>query len=278
MKNSSFFVYTLFFITHSCLALILNPPEHPTQFTPENTVFMFDVDGVLIKRGFWENWQDYWHIIRDCNFFDVFKFVGWHLCHLPTLYTNLLNCNMDAYLDELAQEWPFLQKETDQGTIISRIKRAITASTPIQRTQDILLSLHEQGYPITLTTNQTFSTLKRIIDAGILPDYSYYKLLFTSDRCKPESITLIRKPHKDYYQCFKKILAQTGLKPAHYIFIDDTYANVISSAREGIISVHVNNYERDPAQKLTDDLAQLGIIVHKSLSKEKGREKNSAFI
>jgi FMN phosphatase YigB (HAD superfamily) len=277
MKNSTFFLYFLFFIQHSSFAFIINPPEKSTSFTPSNTVFMFDVDGVLIKRGFWENWQEYWHIIRDCNFFDVVKFLGWHLLHLPSLANNLYNRDIDLYLDELAQEWPFLQQETAQGTILARIKRAITVSKPLPLMQEILLNLHDQGYPVALTTNQSFSTLKRIIDVGNLPDYSYYTLIFTSDRCKPDSPLLTRKPHKEYYQCFKKILRQqTGLTPAHYIFIDDMYKNVISSAKEEIISIHVNNYERDPAQKLTDDLAQLGIIVQSSATKEKGREKSPA--
>lgn len=274
MNKSSFITLFLFLISHLSFAVVLNPPIKSTNLIPSNTVIMFDVDDVLIKRGFWESWEEYWHIIRDCNFFDVVKFIGWHLLHVSSLADNLYNRDIHAYLDELAQEWPFLQQETAQGTILARIKRAITASKPIARMQEILLTLHDQGYPITLATNQTFSTLRRIIDVGNLPDYSYYTLIFTSDRCEPSNPILIRKPHKEYYQCFKKVLAQTGLTPAHYIFIDDRYKNVVNSAKEGIISIHVNNYERDPAQKLIDDLRQLGIIVQDTPAKEKGREKN----
>ena len=88
-KQQLFFIFFIFYSVFQ-FAFIINPPTKSTNLTPSNTVFMFDVDGILIKRGFWENWQEYWHIIRDCNFFDVFKFLGWHLLHLPSLANNLI--------------------------------------------------------------------------------------------------------------------------------------------------------------------------------------------
>lgn len=275
MKKIHYLFFLTFLLVTDNFGKIINNPPTKTSFTPENTVFMFDVDGVLVERSFWQNWHEYWNIMKDCSVFDLLQFFGWHLLHIPTLFTMVQQEDIEKYLDRLTQDWPFLLYETPTGTILERLKKLISAGYPKQETLDVLLNLQHQGFPITITTNQARSTFNRLVNNGVLPDFSTYALIFTADRCP--YLPYIKKPRKEYYECFMNTFEQKGFKPEHYIFIDDTYANVVASAQEGIISIHFNNCLQHPAQQLIDDLATLGIIVATEEDKEKGREKIPAF-
>jgi len=245
-----FFCINLFY----CNATIINPPSTLPEFNPNNTVFMFDVDDVLVERNFWQNRKDYWNIIKECSALDTIQFLSWHLIHATTFIDTIKHEDIEKYLDQQAQEWPFLLKETPQGTILERIKNAISKATPKQETIDILLNLHRRGFSIALATNQASSTLNRIIKNKVLPDSSHFIMLYTADYCHKE--TLIKKPQKEYYQCFKSSLKEKGFEPNYFIFIDDKYENVNASAKENILSIHFSN-----DKELENDLATLGIHV-----------------
>ena len=259
------FLFFLFITQQCCLSEIINKPDNHVKFTPENTVFMFDVDGVLVERGFWQNWHDYWNILQECNTFDLIKFFSWHLLHLPTLLTVVNQEDIEKYLDQQAKDWPFLLKKTPTGTILERLKATISKGKPKQEIIDILLDLHSQGFPITIATNQTRNTFDRLVNSDVVPDFSMYTMILTADHCP--CVPYIKKPQKEYYQCFKKKLSQQGLEPEHYIFIDDTYENVIAAAKEGIVSIYFDTRLYHASQQLICDLATLRITVAQEFSR-----------
>lgn len=268
MNIPLFVVYVLlFFNITNCNGKIINIPTKPFTLTPENTVIMFDVDGVLVDRGFWQNWYDYWSIIKACNFWEIIRFFGWSLIHLSTLFERLNNEDFENYLDYLTYDWPFLLTETPTGTIIDRFKETISKGLPRQHTIDILLTLYNQGFPITIATNQMRSVFNRLVKSGTLPNFSVYSLIFTADSCS--WVPMIKKPQKEYYQCFMDTWNQEN-NPEYFVFIDDRYENVAAAAQEGIISIHYKNH-----QELKKDLITLGIMMHEE--KEKGREKIPAL-
>ena len=275
LKAKQYYSIIFLLLHYALFSEIINPPKNPILFTPENTVFMFDVDGVLVERGFWQNRYDYWAIFKDANNkFQFLQMIGWNLLHLSTFIDNLKNQENDAFIDQLAQEWPVLQQETPKGIIAERIKETMSKGVPKQEIITIVLNLHKQGFPITIATNQGRKIFDRLVKNQTLPDFSLYSLIFTPDYNRHRYLL---KPDRAYFRQFKKELAKNNVHPKHLIFIDDTYENVVGAAKEHILSIFFKKTAKNSAQLLQQDLEKLGIRTT-PLEKEKGREKFPASV
>lgn len=266
-----FFRFLVFFTVLSLGAVIIQPSHkqnHDHDFYRENTIIMFDVDGVLIDRPVAAlNIQNTWSlIIQSIKLF----FGSTHkLDLLKTLFTmfkdrslilqEVQKYDLERIITWLSERYPVLQQQTKSGKpLFVELKKLLTEATPKKESIELLQTLFDKGYKIAIATNQGKATFDHFVASKTIPDFSQYTLLYTSDygidsgTNPPEG--LIKKPRKQYYIRFKKALAQIDDHIDHYIFIDDTLNNVTQAAKKGVVGIHFTS-----ALQTAEDLNKLGI-------------------
>lgn len=257
----SFVLFFLLFIQiHG--TLVYPPQEH--AYTPDNTIILFDVDGVLVDRGFWQNAGAYWDIFwHSQHKWELAKAIFWLVAHytevVEHIYTKQSN---DDFFDTVAQRWPVLHEKTANGqTILEQLKVAASHGIPRPEIQ-LLLQLHDHGYPIGIATNQGKKTFERLMNTRTIPDSSYYILIYTPDYYS--TAYRYKKPEVEYFKDIQNILGDQGFKNYSYIFIDDKLENVQAAVQTGMLGVHVDNAISHPAQQLYKEIEELGLLRQSS--------------
>lgn len=254
------FLFVFFMHIASVQAAIVYPAHASVTYTPENTVIFFDVDGVLVDRGFWQNIGEYWNIFwESCHKWDIVKLSFWMIANFSAIVEKVhRGQSNDLFFDTLAQQWPFLYEKTSSGvTILGQLKEAVSRGTPRAEIQ-ILIELHELGYTIGIGTNQGKRTFERLMQTKTVPDASHYILIYTPDY--RSTLYQYEKPDREYFLDIQKILNKKGLSDKYCMFIDDKLENVQAATQVGMIGIHVDNNKTNPARQLYKDLETLGIV------------------
>lgn len=272
----AFFVKNIFLIFFFCSiafirTVIIHPSEEQQHFNTENTLIMFDVDGVLINRPIaaLKNISNIWSVfvhavklfLNSTEKVNLIKTIFTMFKDRSLIIEQINKYDLERIITWLKERYPALQQPTRSGnSFYNELKALLTYATPNKDTIDLLKKLHNEGYKIALATNQGKSTVEHFVTLGMLPDFSYYILPYTIDYGIEKGINppegFIKKPQKRYYKNFKVALEQTNFHPERFILIDDMQQNLSKAAKKGIIGIHFAS-----AQQTEDDLKNLGIVI-----------------
>lgn len=199
----------------------------PTQtariaHTPENTVIMFDIDDVILKKPtdivkktllnkWWPltkqmfHWRTYWNV-------------------LPSIYQlHGTGAGAEAYRKKFEKYAPAIAK------VVSEIA---DTKMPIDGTLVLINKLRKQGYELHITSNMGEADFKVYQDrySDIFDHFTRAKVVSYSPDGSP-----VKKPNPAYYESYLKEY-QVPEKP-YRIFIDDKLKNVEAARKHGITSI-----------------------------------------
>ncbi len=274
MRQQYFIFYFCFIIMYALQAAIQWPTDKKIDsnhsFNPHNTIIVFDVDGVLLDRpiaslthlnSIYKMSNHLLSIFCDATHkLALFKIAARVLYDRSLLKKQLKIYNGERFIDWLVNHYPDLQQQTKSGvSIAEQLKVMIYDATPKQDTIALLKKLHQQGYSIAIATNQSSVSFNRFVKQHIIPDFSTYIFVYTSDYGVDETAvppqSLIKKPKKKYFKRFKEDLNKKGYHANHLVFIDDKYKNIINAAKKGLIGIQFKSVPQTIA-----DLHLLGIM------------------
>ncbi len=171
------------------------------EFTPQNTVFVFDIHDVVTKFAIDKIWPAYCKLHNKTKFVDsVFKY----------LFKNKKK--------RIAIEGEVLANDPKNETSIA----LLNPHTPNKQTCEIITKLHSAGYQIYGCSNIGEKSYKYMQD--LYPKvFGLFKDCYTS--CAASGY--MKKNNPIFFtQTINMIEAKAGFTPKYFIFIDNSYENL----------------------------------------------------
>ncbi len=207
--------------------------------TPENTVFAFDIHGVLFRVD---------HRTKAHIFFTQMpKLTLLKLVINPVFWYKTLKCLDKSQIDEcilscLEKDYPTI------ATLRPIYFEMANAQIPIDTMIALVQELKAQHFSLYLLSN-----IGPEIFAGLREKFPAIFALFDGWFTPDASNNFSQKPQAIFYQLFKDYLKNEAQDDKQIIFIDDRRANLIAAQKQDFIAVH---YKRPDL--LYFDLENLG--------------------
>lgn len=224
-------------------------PKRIISHTQSKTVVIWDVDDVLVTRGYEGKWKEYWALFKEMP--GKRNTLTWLACNACVFAKNIKLKTVPDLIDWFALHNKALHSKSSSGkTFCQELKELIAKGKPIQQTIDIMVELKKQGYNIAIATNQDRYTFDHLVKIGVLPRHDLYCVIYTKDSNQAE---IIRKPDHRY---FIKLNSQLndGLQDMRKIFIDDKQANIDAAKQCNIEGIRYKN-----TAQLSSELRAMGL-------------------
>ncbi len=215
-----FFVSTYLVYKHISIPIKSQPP-----FTanPENTVFVFDLHGVVFHK-------DIAGMIRTIvkaplsvhSFITFINPLFWY--DFFTLFFS--RGSTEEIICTLAHKYPSLKKYINVSIEIAN------KQLPTKETVKIIKQLKQQGFRILIFSNIGITTFQKLRKK--FPDIFSY---FDGYQVTEPADNWIQKPHK---QAYEKFINTFNLFEYNIVFIDDKAQNIKTAKSLGIYGIHFN--------------------------------------
>ena len=196
------------------------PKNVATQKISSDTVFVFDLHGVIFKLNPIEVVKEF---IKSPNKKQLLSTVFYPKLFIRALYSFYKGEVAEEVVLNLATKYPELKD------VSTTLFNAINAQEPIKQTIDIIKELKSKGHKLFIFSNigeQSINVLKQKF-----PDVFENFDGISSTNSKDG---YIKKPNPE---AFKKHLSQFGHKTSNLIFIDDKMKNIAAAQSLGISSI-----------------------------------------
>jgi len=252
IKKCLFPISLLILISLSCFATIIS-----AALTPQNTVFLFDVDDVLIKKNMGPTVYA-WAIISH-----PFWRIRWGKIKEIIAATK----QKDTPIDKAVL---IIKNQFDDPVFADVIKYIGTYRTVVPGMPEIIKNLHEQGFKLFVATNKGTEEFIHDISNPNQQPTLWGNIFKYFDLTHPQTVTYswntdtktientAKKPELAY---FKEALSKNNINTddpstrKNVIFIDDDLSNIHGAQEAGINHAILFT----DSQKLRSDLTSLGI-------------------
>ena len=194
------------------------------QITPQTTIIVFDINGVLFTTDYW---QLFTLLIRDKNSFRLLV----HVLH-PYVVRDIIRLywkgsTNEEYYAHLVSTYSSL------APCKSLLLAAAQAQKPIPSMIELVEQLRTLGYQLHILSNigMIFFSHLQALHPTFFAHFRAFKIANLDEN-------YLSKPHKLMYERYQK-----ECNPEHkqVIFIDDKKRNVYAAQQEGMIGVLFNN-------------------------------------
>ncbi len=243
MKKSLFLF--LFFISAYSNVICRERRHHnrnhnwPSYYTPQNTVFAFDLHDVLVKTNYWEAVKVSFKelSISDMIFIITHKEVR---RSFKAAFNNQIT--VEKMLDNLSR------KEERVKKLKEPIIKIINCQDINQDVLDLAHEIKTLGFRLYLLSNIGIQALNNLYTKH--PNLN--KLFDGFYVPRPENFYM-RKPSLYFFSEFKRYLREIGDKQKNIIFIDDLKENVENARKLGFKAIHFTS-----KKQLEYDLKKMG--------------------
>lgn len=202
------------------------------NYTPENTVFAWDIDDVLLKK--------------PSKFKPVMRILAKGLIRFHLLKAWYYSTDQR----ETGEEWAQFFEHNNSKDIADLVREISYGKTPIEGTVEILEELKACGYTHNAATNM--GTKDFAFYENACPFFSHF---MHKNAVNYSAGVKIKKPNPQYFTNYFDTCAPE-FKKENTIFIDDRIENVKAAIAAGMIGIHFKN----PAQ-LREELCKMGILM-----------------
>lgn len=253
-----------------------------TVFSPENTTFAWDVDGVLVNRngGNKEFMQLFWNELSWWNKIRAIKFVIWLYFYGHEGHKKADELHERYALEYLARYNPVLKTKLPSGkTVADRLFEIHVEKANWFDTNGVLKDLDALGYSLAIATNIHSDTLLPLFKTERSPYKAddFVHIHAADSTVNQTGTKLIKKPAAAYYQDMGEKCReghnlrrrtpsrqQDSDKQHQVIFIDDKQKNVAAAAQEGnSAKVTMTGIHYTGTPQLRASLESLGIFENK---------------
>lgn len=207
------------------------------SFSPDTTIIIFDIHGVLCKISFCTMVSIFWH--SPCKY-TLFKY-----SLNPILIFNILklwrkNAIANEYFTYIVRNYPYL------AACIPLIIDMANAQVPNKDVAEIVRSLKKQGYALHILSNIDSTILAglRATECGTI--FSLFDVIHGT-----QATDEYGKPHKDF---FERYIKECNPGSKAMIFIDNRKNNIAMAQKVGMTAIQFNN-----ARQLKTELENVGI-------------------
>ena len=194
------------------------PKKTKEIITPQNTIFVFDVHGVIFKLSTREIIKE---VFKDPNNLWIIT-----MMLRPMLCVHLLVSQLrGGVAEELIFNVP--KKKPKLKWFAPKAFKLINAQVPIKKTINIIEKLKSNGYQVYILSNIGERSLKHIS----LKYPEIFKLFDGIMTSTHKDNYNLKKPKKEM---FEKYLQTFGQKPTNLFFIDDKQANLETAKKLGM--------------------------------------------
>ena len=195
--------------------------EKIEEINPKNTIFVFDVHGVIFKLSVFKIIKE---VIKDpSNLWIITMMLRPKLC-IDLLKSQANGGVAEELIFNVGKNKPHL------AWFIPKAFKLINAQVPINSTIKTIQSLKKQGYQLYILSNMGEKSLNYI-----QKKYFNIFMLFDGVVTATEKDGYIKKPQPEMYQ---KYLDKFGHDPKKIVFIDDKKQNLIAAEKFGMQTIH----------------------------------------
>lgn len=199
----------------------LNTLVHNNVLTPDNTIILFDIHGVILQ-------PDYPKMIRTTLQAQHKGALLWYLLHPRVLWQGVLilfhHPVVEHCIIKVVNCNPHLKKYLNLGIAISN------AQKPVVGMLDIIRQLHNAGYTLHILSNIGERTF-----AGLQEQFANIFMYFSVIEVAKSANNYQGKPDP---RVFAQYLAQHNQHNKHVLFIDDKLQNLIVAENMGMIPLY----------------------------------------
>ena len=197
--------------------------DSQTIFTSENTVIVWDLNGVVLKSDAQAMLSELWR----CNHKGSMLWNGITTCiHLARTF-GLRKTSFEEIIRACEQCNPHL----------SNLMRTMSSCQKVvPETAAIIEELHKKGYTLAIASNmgiKTFEEIKKNYESF----FDHFSVIATIDTIDPSG-SIIKKPDPQFFALYQKMHNKTGKQ---IIFIDDDPANVTAAQAADMQSILFKN-------------------------------------
>lgn len=244
-KNLLKLILLLFFNSLLCEKQT-NIKSWQSYYTPENTLFAFDLHDVLLKTNYWEAIGVGF---RELSISDMLFIIGHKEVRrkFKAAFNNKIT--VEKMLDDLGKN----------NKRVKKLKEPILKMVNCQNiNQDVLELAHEikdLGFRLYLLSNIGIQALNNLYKR-----YPHLDNLFDGFYVPSPDNNYIRKPSLYFFSDFKRYIRKIGDKQENIIFIDDLKENVETAQKIGLKPILFKS-----KKQLEQDLKKMGINLKTSL-------------
>lgn len=253
------------------LSFFLCAEEKKIDFSPENTLFFIDLDGVVSDETI-----NLYNFLGALGLLILHPTLPFHYAEIVQKRKKLTQEHVDGATNIIFTLLKWLEEEKKYTNLTQWTEYLTTAyvcPTPKNDMLKIIQQLKEKGFTVLFATNQDthqFSlyrkrmhekghNLKQLFDGGI-STRTHNQKSCAMDHNKETTwhVTEYIKPQQEYFEMFKKLIAlhkpDCTKKQCNVIFIDDIKHHAENAKKEGIHGIHFSS-----ADQLKKDLSDFGI-------------------
>jgi FMN phosphatase YigB (HAD superfamily) len=194
------------------------PPDH---FSPDTTLFAFDLHEVIFMPNIGGMITIFWHELPTSSFLFLFRH--------PTTFSRLWHYRKQIFekiLIDLASEYP------ETAALLPLVRTMTNAQYVNNDTVALVKHLKQQGYKIYLLSNIEEITLQQLVQK--IP---VVKELFDGFFIPSAANHWLAKPHVAFYENFKNYLVAQRDANKKIIFIDNSKVNIINAQKTGMYGI-----------------------------------------
>lgn len=220
-----YFIYRLYqkqLINNTIKTINANAQKN-IQITPE-TVFVFDIDGVILKPDLKKICKVVWNSPK----LELIKLIFYpHL--LYKIYKARGNETIDEVLNDIRQTSSHLKPAIEIIAKLNCSKKEITEICLL------IKKLKKLGYKLLILSNESNIDIECLIKENSILELFDGMFLTTS------TDDYLKKPNAKFFEKFLLWAGNRNINPRNLIFIDDRFKNVIIANKEGIPSIVFTN-------------------------------------
>lgn len=237
--------YYLFLITALNIFVCAKAAQ---EFFPSNTVVVFDLNDVLVKKDTQEITKKVAKLLTRPSF--------WRYVFSPFFWNKLIKYAKDKHCKEsvfieLIKDYPKLADFEEEYISLSTSHKIIPMSL------DIVKELKSKGYNLYIFSNMGIKSMH-----AMSKKYPELFNLFNGYYCPCQENNYNSKPRPEFYTQFKDYLKENGESDKKIIFIDDRNRNIEAAEKAGFTGILC-----DSIKNVYKKLQKLGILNTKSKSK-----------
>jgi FMN phosphatase YigB (HAD superfamily) len=195
--------------------------------TPSNTVFAFDINGVLLMADIPAIAHILWYEFPKKNLL----FFLLNPCNWPAIIrTAIKQQRAEFFFEDLYRQFPQLVP------LKPFYFKLFNAECLNEKVIALVTQLKEQGYRCYLFSDMGPKALAELMSA-----FEPLRTLFDGYFLPPCCSTTLFKRHPEFHERFKGYLVKQGQAGKQIIFIDDDPDNVLAARKAGLFSILFNS-------------------------------------